>query len=294
MPRPRRPVLNAAVLGRPVAHSLSPVLHSAAYRALGMDDWAYGAHDLGAAELAAWVGERDESWRGLSLTMPLKDVALTLADTASATARLTGAANTLVRRDDLGWDAHNTDVAGIVGALAHVDHDGTATLLGSGATARSAGAALVRLGMREVRVAARNPSSAADVVALLQGLGTEAVAVPLEQWAAVPATVVVSTLPPAVGAAVAALSEPADATGRGATLLDVVYADWPTELARAASGAGYDVVSGLDMLVHQAAEQFRLFTGRDAPVEAMFAAGRAALAADDRLDGAAHGDGTAR
>jgi len=282
VPRPRRPVLNAAVLGRPVAHSLSPVLHSAAYRALGMDDWAYGVRDLGAAELAAWVGERDASWRGLSLTMPLKETALTLADSTSETARLTGAANTLVRRDDLGWDAHNTDVVGIVGALAHVDHDGTATLLGSGATARSAAAALVRLGVQDVRVAARNPGSAADVVALVESLGAGAVVVPLEQWAAQATGVVVSTLPPAAsedaGRAVAsAAGAGAGPTFGGATLLDVVYADWPTPLAREAARAGFGVVSGLHMLVHQAAEQFRLFTGREAPVEAMFAAGRAAL-----------------
>ena len=141
------PVLNAAVLGRPVAHSLSPLLHRAGYRALGLDDWAYGAHDLGADDLAAWVAQRDDSWRGLSLTMPLKEAAFAVAATVSQTARLTGAVNTLVRRDDLGWDAHNTDVHGLVGALGHLDHGGSATLLGSGATARSAAVALARLGV---------------------------------------------------------------------------------------------------------------------------------------------------
>jgi len=270
-------VLNAAVLGRPVAHSLSPLLHSAAYRALGMDDWAYGAHDVGTDELPAWVGERDASWRGLSLTMPLKEAALALATSTSQTARLTGAANTLVRRADLGWDAHNTDVMGIVGALAHVVHTGTATLLGSGATARSAAMALVRLGVQDVRVAARNAASAAEVATLIEGLGARAVVVPLEQWAATCTALVVSTLPPAASAGAGAAVAAADLPSGGATLLDVVYADWPTPLARAAGRAGFTVVSGLDMLVHQAAEQFRLFTGREAPVEAMFAAGRAAL-----------------
>jgi shikimate dehydrogenase len=285
VPRPRRPVLNAAVLGRPVAHSLSPLLHSAAYRALGMDEWAYGAHDLGTAELPAWVGERDASWRGLSLTMPLKEAALALATSTSETARLTGAANTLVRRQDLGWDAHNTDVVGIVGALAHVVHAGTATLLGSGATARSAAMALVRLGVQDVRVAARNAASAADVVALIEGLGARAVVVPLEQWAATGTAVVVSTLPPVASGTAGAAVGAAGSAVAGATLLDVVYADWPTPLAREGARAGFAVVSGLDMLVHQAAEQFRLFTGREAPVEAMFAAGRAALG---------RGDGVAR
>ncbi|GAA4731762.1 shikimate dehydrogenase [Pedococcus ginsenosidimutans] len=270
-------MLNAAVLGRPVAHSLSPLLHSAAYRALGMDDWAYGAHDIGTAELPAWVGERDASWCGLSLTMPLKEAALALATSTSQTARLTGAANTLVRREDLGWDAHNTDVAGIVGALARVVHTGTATVLGSGATARSAAMALVRLGVQDVRVAARNAASAAEVATLLEGLGARAVVVPLEQWAATGTALVVSTLPPAASAGAGAAIAAADLPSGGATLLDVVYADWPTPLARGAGRAGFTVVSGLDMLVHQAAEQFRLFTGREAPVEAMFAAGRAAL-----------------
>ena len=277
MPRPRRPVLNAAVLGRPVAHSLSPLLHSAAYRALGMDDWAYGAHDVGTDELPAWVGERDASWRGLSLTMPLKEAALALATSTSQTARLTGAANTLVRRADLGWDAHNTDVVGIVGALAHVVHTGTATLLGSGATARSAAMALVRLGVQDVRVAARNAASAAEVATLIEGLGARAVVVPLEQWAATGTALVVSTLPPAASEDAGAAAGAGAPAVAAATLLDVVYADWPTPLAREAGRAGFTVVSGLDMLVHQAAEQFRLFTGREAPVEAMFAVGRAAL-----------------
>jgi shikimate dehydrogenase len=280
-------VLNAAVLGRPVAHSLSPLLHTAAYRALGLDDWRYGAHDLGADDLAAWVGERDESWRGLSLTMPLKEVALEVAVTASGTARLTGAANTLVRRGDLGWDADNTDVAGIIGALAGVSHGGTATLLGSGATARSAAVALARLGAPEVRVAARNTASTAEVVALLEGLDVRARAVPLEHWAHEPTGVVVSTLPPAAGAAAAAHLTTGRAEWSEATLLDVVYADWPTPLAEAATSHGLEVVSGLDMLVHQAAEQFRLFTGHEAPVEAMFAAGRAALGRGVPDDGGA-------
>ena len=273
---PPGPVLNAAVLGRPVAHSLSPLLHSAGYRALGLHDWAYGAHDLGVDDLAPWVRDRDEDWRGLSLTMPLKEAAFAVAATVSETAHLTGSVNTLVRREDQRWDAHNTDVHGLVAALGHVDHGGTATVLGSGATARSAAVALARLGVGDVRVAARNHATATEVVALLDSLGVHGAPVALEEWALDPGGLVLSTLPPAAGPSAAdRLDGGPDLDG--VTLLDVVYADWPTPLAVAAQRAGADVVGGLEMLVHQAARQFELFTGQSAPVEVMLAAGREAL-----------------
>lgn len=282
VPAAQRPVLNAAVLGQPVAHSLSPTLHSAGYRALGLTGWRYTAHEVGADELAAWVGERDESWRGLSLTMPLKEVAFGVAATVSETARVTGAVNTLVRRDDLGWDAHNTDVHGIEAALADAPHDGVATVLGGGATARSALLALAGLGVRSVRLAVRGEARP-ETLRLAVHAGVAVEVVPLGEWALEAGRLVVSTLPPAgAGAAAAALGGASGGGPRrgltGTTLMDVVYADWPTPLARAATMAGATVLSGLDMLVHQAAEQFRLFTGEAPPVDAMYAAGRQALA----------------
>ncbi|MDU0315689.1 shikimate dehydrogenase [Phycicoccus sp. M110.8] len=282
VPAAQRPVLNAAVLGQPVAHSLSPTLHAAGYRALGLTEWRYTAHEVGADDLAGWVGERDESWRGLSLTMPLKEVAFEVAATVTETARVTGAVNTLVRREDLGWDAHNTDVHGIEAALAGAPHDGAATVLGGGATARSALLALAGLGVRSVQLAVRGDARPETLrLAVHAGVAVEVVA--LADWARDPGRLVVSTLPPAGAvAAAAALGGPAGGRkGRelsGATVMDVVYADWPTPLARAATAAGATVVSGLDMLVHQAAEQFRLFTGEAPPVDAMYAAGRQALA----------------
>lgn len=282
VPAAQRPVLNAAVLGQPVAHSLSPTLHSAGYRALGLTDWRYTAHEVGSDDLAGWVGERDESWRGLSLTMPLKEVAFEVASTVTETARVTGAVNTLVRRDDLGWDARNTDVHGIEAALADAPHDGVATVLGGGATARSALLALTGLGVRSVRLAVRGEARPETLrLAVHAGVAVDVVA--LADWGRDPGRLVVSTLPPAGAvAAAAALGGPPDGRpGRelsGATLMDVVYADWPTPLARAATAAGATVMSGLDMLVHQAAEQFRLFTGEAPPVDAMYAAGRQALA----------------
>ncbi|WP_270887858.1 shikimate dehydrogenase [Pedococcus sp. 5OH_020] len=270
MAEPRR----AAVLGRPVSHSLSPVLHSAGYRSLGLAEWSYGAHEVGETELAAWVGALDGSWRGLSLTMPLKEVAFKVATSVTDTARVTGAINTLVRRDGEGWEGHNTDVRGVEAALADVAHDGTATLLGGGATARSAIVALAALGVRRVRLAVRaQPRPETLRLAVQTGVAVETV--PLASWGAhLLGGLVVSTLPPEAGEPAARALGSGRRTG---TLLDVVYADWPTPLARAAAAAGLDVVSGLDMLVYQAAEQFRLFTGHVAPVQAMYAAGRQAL-----------------
>lgn len=257
-----------------MAHSLSPVLHMAGYRTLGLTGWTYAAQELGESELPGWVAGLDASWRGLSLTMPLKEVAFTVATTVTETARVTGAVNTLVRRRDGGWDAHNTDVRGIEAALAGVDHAGSATLLGGGATARSAVIALGALGVERVRLAVRGDARPETLrLAVHAGIAVEVV--PLSSWGTGHrGGLVVSTLPPAAAeTAAAALGH----KKRPGTLMDVVYADWPTPLARAAAAVGMDVVSGLDMLVYQAAEQFRLFTGEQAPVQAMYAAGRQAL-----------------
>lgn len=271
-------VLRAAVLGSPVAHSLSPVLHTAAYAVLGLSDWTYVRREVTEAELADVVRGLDDEWRGLSLTMPLKEAAFEVAATVTDVARAAGAINTLVRRDDGGWDGANTDVAGIVGAVGHVDHAGSATVLGAGATARSAALALVDLGVRDVLVASRNAETADSVVTLLVARGVAARHVALDRWATEPRRLVVSTLPPAASAATV---EPLGVAGTdfdGTTLLDVVYADWPTPLARGARGHGAEVVSGLDMLVHQAAVQVELFTGLRPPLEPMFAAARESVA----------------
>jgi shikimate dehydrogenase len=276
-------VLNAAVLGSPIAHSLSPVLHRAAYEALGLTQWRYAAHEVGEEAFLPFVAGLDETWRGLSLTMPLKEVALDVASDVSPVALATGAVNTLVRRATGEWDAHNTDVHGIVAALAGAARPGaasptSATVLGSGATARSAVAALAQLGVRHVRLAVRAKARPATL-RLAADLGVDVEQVPLAHWAEVTGTdepaLVVSTLPTGAGSAVAEVLACRHLHG---TLLDVVYADWPTPLARAGAAAGLEVVSGLDMLVHQAGEQVRLMTGREAPLEAMFAAAHEAVA----------------
>ncbi|WP_249138507.1 shikimate dehydrogenase [Phycicoccus avicenniae] len=273
-------MLRAAVLGSPVAHSLSPVLHGAGYAALGLTDWDYGLREVGADELAGVVADLDPTWRGLSLTMPLKEAALEVARTVSATARTAGAVNTLVRRADGGWDGDNTDVVGVTDALAPV-LPGTperALLLGAGATARSCVLALTRLGVRTLTVRARDTGRAADLLAWAMDGGTgirNGSVAGIDPWVTTRDDVVVSTVPPAAAERVAA-TVPATHSG---VFLDVVYADWPTLPARAAAAAGMRVVSGFDMLLHQAAAQFTMFTGHAAPVEDMRAAGLRALGA---------------
>ncbi len=274
----RRQVLRASVLGSPIAHSLSPVLHRAGFAAAGLTGWEYDAHEVDAAGLPAFVADLDDSWRGLSLTMPLKEAALTLAVGADEVATRAGAANTLVRRADGGWDATNTDVHGLVRALRPGlgDDARRALVIGAGATARSAVLALAELGITTLTVRARDTAKAADLLAWALDLGVGLVngsVAGIGPWVTTRDDVVVSTVPAAASQSVALTVPPAHA----GVLLDVVYAGWPTPLARAAAAAGMTVVPGLDMLVHQAAEQFRLFTGHDAPLDAMAAAGRAAL-----------------
>jgi shikimate dehydrogenase len=270
--------VRAAVLGSPISHSLSPALHRAGYVAAGLTGWEYDAREVDADGLAAFVDGLGPQWRGLSLTMPLKEVAASVATSVDAVALRAAAVNTLVRRDDGGWDATNTDVVGVVRALApHLSGaPARALVLGAGATARSAVVALAELGVTTLTVRARDTGRAADLLAWALDLGTgirNGSVASLGPWVSTRDDVVVSTLPGSAGEATAA-GVPAAHSG---ILLDVVYAGWPTPLARAASEAGMTVVSGLDLLVHQAAEQFRLFTGHDAPLEAMAAAGRAAL-----------------
>lgn len=265
--------LRAAVLGSPVAHSLSPAIHRAGYAALGLARWSYDAYDVGGEALASFVGGLDDSWRGLSLTMPLKEVAFEVAVTVSGVARAAASVNTLVRRPDGGWDGDNTDVAGLAGALGDVRHEGTATVLGAGATTRSAVLALRSLGVHRVRVAARRPDAVEALQEWAAALPPPVPAIeraPLEAWPDTDDRLFVATLTPEPSVGMGELLAGSRRRHGGAVLLDVVYAGWPTPLARAATAEGMGVVSGVDMLVHQGAAQFRLFTGVEAPLSAMF------------------------
>lgn len=265
---------HAGVLGSPIGHSLSPLLHRAGYDAAGLTGWEYTAHEVDEGGLPPFVGGLDASWAGLSLTMPLKVAAFDVAETVTETARAARAVNTLVRTGT-GWAGDNTDVHGVTTALREGGASAvtSATIIGSGATARSALLGLVGLGATRITVAARTPERAE---ALRDVAEVDLVVVPLADWPSTGDLAFVSTLPAGEANASAALpAEGADLAG--AVLLDVVYAGWPTPVARAAAARGGSVVSGLEMLVHQAARQFELFTGTPAPVEAMQAAGRAAL-----------------
>lgn len=259
----------AAVLGRPVAHSLSPALHRAAYAALDLPDWRYDAIECDEARLPALLAGLDSTWAGLSVTMPLKRSALALAGTASDLARAVGAANTLLPRAS-GWYADNTDAAGIEQALraAGVASVSRAVVLGAGGTAQAAVAALAALGELRPRVLVRDTGRVGDLMAAAQRLGSAPVLQPWAQGLDGDRDVLVSTVPAGAADGFAAGPWPA-----GSVLLDVVYAPWPTGLARGAHQAGgLTVVGGQEVLLHQAAAQVELMTGRRAPLPAMRAA----------------------
>lgn len=274
-----------AVLGDPIEHSLSPVLHRAAYAELGLD-WDYAAHRVDEDALPDFLEGLDAQWRGLSLTMPLKRAVLPLATQVSELARLVGAANTLLLESSSTGEttrsADNTDVGGAEAALRAVGVDAVrrATIRGGGATAASSLVALARLGCSEVQLAVRSPQRAADSLDVAERLGgaVRVSCVPLD--APAEGEVVISTIPAAAQtAAVVAADAAVD------VVFDVIYDPWPTPAAAAARQRGQLVVGGLDLLVHQAALQCTAFTGMPAPVAAMMAAGRAAL--DARAGGGA-------
>jgi shikimate dehydrogenase len=272
----------AAVLGSPISHSLSPALHLAAYRALGLSHWSYGAYQMQAPALRGFVAGLGPVWAGLSLTMPLKEAAFEVADEVSDLAREVGAINTLVRRPDGGWSGDNTDVYGVSQALREAGFAkvASAVVFGSGATARSVVAALATLDCAKVTFAVRS-AARQESVDQARRAGLEVVVVGLGQVADVlgDTPVVVSTLPAKAlhGSALTGKVLPKGSRLADRLLLDVVYTGWPTPLAMAFQEAGASVVSGLEMLVHQAAEQVRLMTGLCPPVDEMRAAGLAAM-----------------
>jgi shikimate dehydrogenase len=277
----------AAVLGHPVAHSLSPVLHRAAYVALGLTDWTYQAIDVDEPDLPAFLAERGEGWVGWSITMPLKRAVRPLLVHEVELARRVGAVNTvLVTRG--GLEGFNTDVHGMVAACteAHIALSDMGTrrsgvVIGSGATAASALAALLELGCSDPVVHVRSSARSADLHAAADRLGVRVRTAPFDVDAIGAsirdADVVVSTLPSGAADPLAVQAAEA-AAARRPVLLDVVYDPWPTVLAQAWSAVGAPVVGGFTMLLHQAWFQVELMTGRPAPLEAMRAAGEAALA----------------
>jgi shikimate dehydrogenase len=265
------PVRRAAVLGSPVAHSLSPALHGAAYAALGLTSWRYEAIDCDEAGLPGFVDRLGPEWAGLSLTMPLKRTALRIADEVSPRAAAVGAANTLILGGAAGDRRHrrvdNTDVLGIAAALreAGLDRVGHAIVLGAGGTAQATLAALAELGESEPDVLVRDPARTSDLRAAADRLGIRPTVHGGLPGVVLPeADLIVSTVP-----AGAADSVRPSWWGPGTVVLDVVYSPWPTPLASAAVEAGCRAVSGLAVLLHQAVAQVELMTGRPGPVQAM-------------------------
>ncbi len=261
----------AAVLGSPVAHSRSPQLHLAAYRALGLDDWTYQRIECTADELPSVVSGFGPEWVGVSVTMPGKFAALGFADEHTERAELVGSANTLVRTAR-GWRADNTDVDGVAGALAGSASGRRgglrrAIVLGSGGTAPAAVVALAGLGVTVITVVARSREKAARLLDLGSRLGVATdfcdVADPALHAAAARADVLVSTIPADAAAPLA------ETLAGVPLLLDAIYEPWPTPLARAVAASGGDVIGGLQMLLHQAFSQVEQFTGRPAPRQQM-------------------------
>ncbi|WP_019544309.1 shikimate dehydrogenase [Streptomyces sulphureus] len=267
----------AAVLGSPIAHSLSPVLHRAAYEAMGLADFRYERHRVEEDALAGFLEGLGPEWAGLSLTMPLKRAVIPLLDEVSATAASVEAVNTVVFTED-GRRGDNTDIPGLVAALAErgVGAVEEASVLGAGATASSAVAALGRMGVPRVTAYVRGPERAREMRGWGERLGVE---VRAEEWAraasGLTAPLVVSTTPAGPTAELAG-----SVPRTPGVLFDVLYEPWPTPLAAAWSAAGGPVLGGLDLLVHQAVLQVEQMTGKGpAPVEAMRKAGEEALRA---------------
>ncbi len=266
-----------AVLGSPIEHSLSPVLHTAGYRALGMDDWEYTRIECHAEDLPRVVAGSDESFTGFSVTMPCKFAALDFADEVTDRAREIGSANTLVRTGH-GWRADNTDCDGVTGALTELfrgDLGGVrrALVIGGGGTARPALWALARAGVEAVTVVNRTDRSA-KLAPLVEPHGVDFALVSYDADLAalsVEADVVVSTVP-------STAIEGRESELGHARVLDVIYDPWPTPLTIAAAANGYPSVGGHVMLANQAFGQFEQFTGRTAPSEEMRAALEAAIA----------------
>ncbi|MFC5138693.1 shikimate dehydrogenase [Actinomycetospora rhizophila] len=273
--------MRAAVLGSPVAHSRSPVLHRAAYAALGLDDWTYETVECTAEELPPFVRGLDGSWAGLSVTMPGKRAALEVASSVSLRARRVGAANTLVAGEG-GWSADCTDVDGVAGALRAAGvrdvpptvFDADAVVLGSGATACAALGGLYDIGCEGVTLVLRDPERAAGTLAVAREFGFARRAV---TWADLSARdladtkALVNTTP--AGSVDRDLAERLVAPlPSWAVVLDAVYHPWPTPLAGAAAARGLAVATGLDMLLHQAFGQVEQFTGLAAPRAAMHGA----------------------
>lgn len=262
-----------AVLGQPIGHSRSPAMHTAAFEALGMqDEWSYDAIEVGPEGFAERVrAMAQEGFEGANVTVPHKRAALEVADGSSRVAGEIGAANTLsfsggsIRAD-------NTDAAGLVAALPGQLTGRRALVLGAGGAARAAVWALLREGA-EVSIWNRTTERAGAIAA---EIGGDALDPGGERPAAGGYDLIVNCT--AVGLQgedpFAHLPLEPGSLRRGQVVADLVYGDSETKLVRAAREAGAEAVDGLEVLVHQGAASFRIWTGVDPPLDAMRDAAR--------------------
>ncbi|AZA11524.1 shikimate dehydrogenase [Corynebacterium gerontici] len=255
----------AVVLGKPIEHSRSPLLHNTGYEALSMRDWHYERQECDAEGLPATLEAFGPEVRGCSVTMPAKFAALECASSVSERAALVGSANTLLRTPE-GWHADNTDIDGVLGALAELMGTQAITracVVGAGGTARPALYALAKRGAKSVAIVNRSDRSE-EFGDLAEALGVELKFSSFDQLqdALEGSDVLVSTVPAEVVA-------PFAQTLAQIPVLDVIYDPWPTPLMQAASALGTAFVGGYVMLAEQAYGQFEQFTGVQPPREAM-------------------------
>lgn len=281
--RPRH-ATRLAVIGSPITHSLSPVLHRTAHRLLGFDDVTYERFEVPAGRLAEFLDSAPgRELDGASVTMPGKPEAFTLAAEADETSAQLRIANTLIRRPDGAWRAENHDVHGITASLRDHGADAPATgaVLGSGATALSGVAALVALGCRRILLTARSPHKLTELQALAAAADVSVQVVPWEDSHRVlEAEVIISALAQEGARAVASTWAARAELPRGGVFLDVLYDPWPAPLAAVVADGGGEVADGLEMLAHQADQQVRsMLSVSSAPVARMLAAARESLSA---------------
>lgn len=282
-PSPTGTARRFAVIGSPITHSLSPVLHEAAYRGLGIHDASYERFEVSAGQLETFLRDGPgHELQGMSVTMPGKPEAFALAaETDELSARL-GVSNTLIRRADGRWRGENHDVHGIAASLR--DHGAqtpaAGAVLGSGATALSAVAALIDLGAGQIQLSARSPHKLAPLQELAETAGVTTRLVDWDScWQLLSADVLVSALATDGAEHLAGQWAHRSDLPRPAVFLDVLYDPWPAPLARVVSALDGEVADGLEMLAHQADMQVRSMLGVDAaPVAGMLSAARQAVA----------------
>jgi shikimate dehydrogenase len=259
------------VLGWPVAHSRSPAMQNAALAELGLRDWRYQALPVppeSFAETTRALG--GAGFVGANVTIPHKQAALALADSASEAAKAIGAANTLTFAQDGTIAAENTDAPGLIAAIGERPAGKRALVLGAGGSARAAVWALREAGAAEVLICNRTHVRA---VALARELGVGAVSEPQAAELLVNCTAV--GLHPAEGEELAQLGLTQALLGEFETVVDLVYREGTTELLQAARAQGARTIDGLEILVAQGALSLELWTGREAPLREMHAAARA-------------------